>query len=176
MNEPIRLHLACGKIKINGWKNIDARKDTNPDIVSGVEKLDFVEKNSVDDIYACHILEHFGFRLVKPTAMDVLKNWVSVLKPNGNIYLSVLDLKVIGRAFNNIRNTKQQTDFIYATFGGCNYEGNMHKTGFTEELLRQMMTNAGLKNIKPFESFVNDTSRFVLHGYPLSLNLVGQRQ
>ena len=51
-----KLHLGCFHKKIYGFTNVDIREDVEPDLVDDVFKLENVENESVDLIYACHVL------------------------------------------------------------------------------------------------------------------------
>jgi len=57
--KPTKLHLGCGDKKIHGWTNVDLRKEVNPDMVRDITKINETYTNTVDIIYACHVLEHF---------------------------------------------------------------------------------------------------------------------
>src|SRR5438128_2032906 len=76
------------------------------------------EPNSIDVIYASHLLEHFEIRKVK----DVLANWYSVLKPGGKLIINVPDLDWICLAWlrPEMRLPYWQDDFkmLEAFFGG----------------------------------------------------------
>ena len=77
----MKLHLGCGLKKIEGYVNIDIRPDVNPDIIDDIYKLNKIPNNSVDVIYACHVLEHFG----RHEYLNVLKRWFEILKEGGEV-------------------------------------------------------------------------------------------
>ncbi len=57
----MKLHLGCGKIKLEGWVNIDIEASCKPDAVVDLEKLPWPwEDNSVSHILMSHVLEHLG--------------------------------------------------------------------------------------------------------------------
>lgn len=172
----MKLHLGCGDIRIEGWHGVDARGGAAVDTVSRLEQVGrYFDANSIDAIYACHVLEHFGFNGVKPDALDALTGWVRLLKPGGECFISVPDLRKAAQGILGAGSIGAQFNFMKLIYGGCEYPENRHFIGFTDELLRRMMVAAGLRDIVPFESFANDTSRFVLHGIDVSLNLKGVR-
>jgi predicted SAM-dependent methyltransferase len=173
----MKLHLGCGEIRLDGWTNVDVRPTSATDLVEDIAILPSMHEQSVDEIYACHVLEHFGFVNVRPTAESVLRRWAQLLKPGGRLLISVPDMKQVAQAFLAFDNdTRKQFDFLRATFGGCDYPENRHMVGFTTELLTQLFQKAGLEGVELFESFAVDTSRFVLHGIPLSLNLAARKK
>ena len=55
----MKLHLGCGNRRIDGFVNIDVMESDAVDLTSDVMKLPY-EENSVDLIYGCSMLEHFG--------------------------------------------------------------------------------------------------------------------
>lgn len=81
----IKLNLGSGTTRYEGWKNVDFDRKCKPDYVANVKKLPFKD-NSIDEIFASHILEHTTIQ------DDVLKEWERVLKPNGRITIAVPDL------------------------------------------------------------------------------------
>ena len=70
----MKLNLGCNDFKLKGFINIDIDPRVNPDVVADVCKLPY-EDNSVEEIYAGHVLEHI------PMYIDALKEWHRVLQP-----------------------------------------------------------------------------------------------
>ena len=58
-DKKILLHLGCGKRSLKGYINIDILKDENVDLVADISKLPY-KNDSVDEIYSCCAIEHFG--------------------------------------------------------------------------------------------------------------------
>jgi len=87
----MKLHLGCFYKKIHGFTNVDIREDVNPDLIDDVFKLEKVENESVDLIYACHVLEHAK----KQESKDAIKRWHEVLKKGGILRVSVPDLQSV---------------------------------------------------------------------------------
>lgn len=57
----MKLHIGCGEKNLPGWKHFDVRKiDEHIDYVGNADDLSIFSDNSIDEIYACHLLEHFG--------------------------------------------------------------------------------------------------------------------
>lgn len=171
----MKYHLGCGDIRLDGWVNVDARPSPAVDLVCDLADVSQLPKGA-EAVYACHVLEHFGFNGVTPSAGDVLRGWVGLLAPGGKCYISVPDLQKIGAAIADARCLVEQCNFMKCIYGGCEYPQNRHFSGFTDNLLVHVMTAAGLGDIQWFDSFAEDTSRFVLHGCNVSLNLVGTKQ
>jgi hypothetical protein len=81
----VKLNLGCGDERIPGYINCDLYEPTADAQFDA--KLIPLPDNSVDEIRAYHLIEHFTFH----TAFDVLKEWKRVLKPNGKLVLETPD-------------------------------------------------------------------------------------
>jgi len=82
----MRINLGCHKWKLKGFVNVDIDPRVEPDLLADTGKLP-MQDNSVDEIYAGHMLEHFKLR------EDPLKEWQRVLKPGGVITITVPDFE-----------------------------------------------------------------------------------
>ncbi len=77
--EAIRLNLGSGYTKIDGYANIDNRKEVNPDLLCDVlEGLPY-DDSSVDEVRAFDFLEHIPLG----KQVDVITEIWRVLKPGG---------------------------------------------------------------------------------------------
>lgn len=80
----MKLHIGCGNRYLAGYKHLDARQFPHVDYIGKAEDLSRFEDESIDEIYACHILEHFR----RNEVASVLKEWYRVLYTGGGITLS----------------------------------------------------------------------------------------
>lgn len=76
--------------------SFDVHIDLNPncphlEYVHSVDKLEMFENNSVDEIRACDVLEHFSYR----DTIRVLKEWLRVLVPGGKVYIQTPNAKLL---------------------------------------------------------------------------------
>lgn len=151
----MKLHIGNNNINLEGYENVDRNigKEAYP--------LDYPD-NSADEIYASHILEHFGHNEV----FNVVKEWVRVLKPNGILKIAVPDFEYIARNYLEGNDIQVQG----YTMGGQSDENDYHKCIFDESVLTEIMKNSGLSNIKRWESKVKDCAAL-----PVSLNLQGSK-
>jgi predicted SAM-dependent methyltransferase len=81
----MKINVGSGKIRIDGYKNLDMDPRNEPEYVGKAEELPF-EDGTVDVIYASHILEH-----ILPD-IDVIKEWHRVLKVGGELFVAVPDI------------------------------------------------------------------------------------
>ena len=159
----MKLHLACGNRKIPGFVNIDIQQTSATDLVADITKLPY-EKNSIDLIYSCCVIEHFGknsnlnfFR--KTSWTDALNHWFDVLKPGGNIYMSTMNFRAICKEYLENNNLEQLIGII---LGGQKNEEDLHGMVFDYKTLQNGMQDAGFKNIQEynwweFEAFTKNS-------------------
>jgi len=83
----IKLNLGCGDFRIEeeGFVNIDARELPTVDVVADITELPY-DDNSIEFIYAGHILEHCE------DWRKALTEWKRVLKPEGEIIITIPDI------------------------------------------------------------------------------------
>jgi len=139
-----KLHLGCYDRKIHGFINIDIREDVNPDVVDDVFKLEKFENNSVDLIYACHILEH----ATKKDSILVLKRWYEVLKPGGILRLCVPDLQAAFEYYICYKDLSVLQTIIY---GSQKHPYDFHYTGWDEQSLSNDLKKVGFLKIKKYD-------------------------
>jgi len=140
----MKLHLGCGDKKIKGYINIDIREDVNPDLVDDIAKLNNVNNNSVDVIYACHVLEHFGRHEYK----KVLKRWFEVLKNGGILRIAVPDFEKVVEYYNDNKDLTKLMGFLY---GGQNYEQNFHYCTWDFNSLQNSLKSLGFSEVYRYD-------------------------
>jgi glycosyltransferase involved in cell wall biosynthesis len=143
MLDKLKLHLACGHDYDDSYINVDlyAPEDAVCDVRFDVMKLPY-DDNSVDEIKAFHIIEHFHFYEIQ----EVLKEWHRVLKPGGRLYLETPDFLESCRAF--VDGSEDFRILLYNHFFAHPWvPGQTHKFLFTESQLRTNLEWAGFKII-----------------------------
>lgn len=137
----IKLNLGCGGDYIQGFVNVDLYSD-KADQKYDISKLPY-ETNSVDEIRAYHVIEHFDFL----HAHDVLKEWNRVLKIGGKFKLETPDFLESCKEF--VNSNQDGRWHLYGHFFSTAWinPGLIHKFLYTEYELKNSMTKAGFKNI-----------------------------
>lgn len=136
----MKLHLGSGKIRKEGFINIDIDPETNPDKVFDLNKdLDYKD-NSVDEILASHLLEH-----LHRNSLGVLKDWYRMLKKGGKLEVRVPNLEWSAEQIINKRLDNWVLQVIY---GEQSNKYQIHLTGFTVERLRNLLVRAGFQEPK----------------------------
>lgn len=148
----MKLNLGGGNQKIPGFINIDRLHGQE------VFPLPAYANDSVDEIRASHILEHFGHREVP----EVLKEWVRVLKPGGVLRLAVPDFDYI------VQHRHDELPLESYLMGGQSDQNDFHKSIYTERKLRDLMRYVGLTDVTRWQSEIQDCASL-----PVSLNLQG---
>ena len=116
----MKLHLGCGKRYIPGYIHIDAVPFEHIDQVCSIDRLEFLENDSVEVIYGCHVLEHFK----RKETPAVLKEWYRILKPGGTLRLAVPDFRALVEVYQKSDGDIEAV--IGPIFGRQNYLYNFH--------------------------------------------------
>ena len=178
IKKQLKLHLGCGNKRISGegWINIDARKLPEVDEVDDVRELAKYKANSVDLIYASHILEHISRR----EYTKVLSRWYEILKPNGVLRIAVPDIDAVIEHYIKNKDLRLLRGFIW---GGQTYGENVHYCGWNKRTLTEDLYNIGFLDIKLYDwrktehSGIDDFSQSYLphmdkdNGVLMSLNM-----
>ena len=178
----MKLHIGCGERYLPGYKHYDGRNvGEHIDYVGEADDLSMFEDNSLEEIYACHLLEHFGRHDVD----RVLKIWYTKIMGGGGILrIAVPDFASIIKAYEKFHDMEKIMGLLY---GGQNYEYNYHHVGFDFNYLKQKLENIGFTDIKRYDwkEFLpegyDDFSRAYLphmdieNGILMSLNIIAKK-
>ena len=122
---------------------VDLRDECEPDFRSDLRLLPFGPK-SYDVVFSSHVLEHFG----REEMMDVLEEWLKVLKPDGEFRIIVPNLEWAAK---EILKKRISADALNVLYGSQEYALNFHKNGFTPARLKGALKKAGLEVVKEEE-------------------------
>jgi len=169
-----KVEIGPGNKRIdNSWVTLGPYEADNIDIVVrwGIDSLPFKD-NSIDLIYASHVLEHIWWY----RSLDALKEAYRVLKKDACLELHVPDFEKLVHCYLNKhcgdswRKFNDDDDFMtwlngrIFTYGG---PGNIHRAVFDERYLKKLLSLAG------FSSILNGAPiRGHDHGY-INLSLTG---
>ncbi len=175
-----KLHLGCGKRYIPGFTHVDLADYPHIDYRHNVSDLSMFEDNSIELVYACHVLEHFKrFEVEK-----VLKEWHRVLVPHGILRLAVPDFESIVLVYEKHKDIELVMGLLY---GGQEYEYNFHHVLFDFKYLEKLLGKVGFKNIHRYDwrntvhKDYDDYSQAYIphmdkeHGILMSLNVEGEK-
>jgi predicted SAM-dependent methyltransferase len=145
MKGNLRLNVGAGHIPREGYLNVDARELPGIDVLADVRLLPF-EAGDLSEIYSAHLLEHFP---IEELRRSILPHWVSLLEDGGKLVAVVPDVEtmVVEHAAGRI----DFKDFIEVMYGGQEYDGDFHYSGFSKETLTALLEEAGLEDVKVIE-------------------------
>ncbi|MDY6991152.1 MAG: methyltransferase domain-containing protein [Pseudomonadota bacterium] len=150
----VRLNLGCGDKILPGYINVDvapSRRGQTPDVLCDLHQLTPFADNSVDEILSVHVIEHFW----RWEVVAVLKEWVRVLKPQGQMILECPNL--LSACLEFVNNPEQcagpgpegqRTMWVF--YGDPAWQDPLmnHRWGYTPKSLAQVMFEAGLVNLR----------------------------
>lgn len=148
-----KLNIGAGTTEIEGFTAIDRKLGTE------AYPLEYAD-NSVEEIRASHVLEHFDFAEAKVA----LAEWVRVLKPGGLIKIAVPDFERVSTADNL---------WAHYVMGGQTDKDDYHKSLYNRERLAAYMQDAGLEMLRTWETN-GDVKDLASH--PVSLRLQGTKK
>ncbi len=159
--DAIVLDIGCGDTQywIPEGKRIrlDINPDVEPDVVADARALPF-EDCFADMVYSSHLLEHFSIR----DTINILKEWIRVLKIGGKFVLVLPNLKWASHKIMKGAASQEQAELAMNVF----YSGqkgtvkeaheDVHKAGFTVEIVKGLLERLGvLKDIEVHTSQAN---------------------
>lgn len=180
MKNELKLHLGCFNKKIHGFINIDIREDVNPDVVDNIFTLEKFEPNSIDLIYACHVLEH----LDRKESKLALKRWYEILKPGGVARIAVPDVEKAFKHYLYYGDFKFLYSFLW---GSQRHPFDYHKHGWTLKTIKEDLCEVGFTDVKEYDwkqtehFYIDDYSQAYyphmdkLNGELLSLNIEARK-
>ncbi|MEK7549176.1 MAG: methyltransferase domain-containing protein, partial [Patescibacteria group bacterium] len=139
--KPTKLNLGCGDLILKGFINIDLYSDKAQLKCNG-KYLPFKD-NSIDEIYASHLIEHFDFK----EGFDVLKEWLRVLKVEGKLIIETPDLLESAKKFIEA-NEQERINFYSHFFSEPWIDGQWHKFLYTYTQLKWTLEQVGFRSIE----------------------------
>ncbi len=126
-----------------GYWNIDL----NP-LLPGVLPADAMllpfKDNSITEVRASHLLEHFHIKDVK----SALSEWYRVLKPGGVVLVIVPDITEIAKRWITSSLEAKINWWNPAIFGSHRGEGQDHMCGLDRVMLTVVLKEVGFRNIR----------------------------
>lgn len=152
----MRVNIGPGRYPLEGYENLD--------IAEGRPGYPLpYESDSVDEVRASHVLEHYGHR----EALQVLAEWVRVLRPGGVLKIAVPDFKAVASRYLAGERIPVQAYVM----GGQTGEHDYHRSIYDADVLRAAMEHVGLTDIEPWPGGEDYCS-----GLDVSLNLQGRKK
>lgn len=172
-SRPLKLNLGCGDKILPGYVNVDivdSRRDVIPDVICDLRRLTFSD-NSAEEILSVHVVEHFW----RWEVVDILKEWVRVLRPGGKMILECPN--VLSACQELLRDPNAASGAgaegqrsMWVLYGDPAWRDPLmvHRWGYTPHSLAQVMAEAGLVNIR------QEPAQFKLRE-PRDMRIVGEK-
>lgn len=165
----MKLHIGGEEVR-DGWSIVNAQRKPGVDFLGDIADLSQFGSDTVEAVYASHVLEH----VPQSRALPTLEGIYRILKPSGRIYVSVPDLDILAHAIlNPLASPDSKFQLMRMMFGGQIDEFDYHFFGWNQLFLTEFLTRARFKGIQRVDSFglFNDTSEYRPYGFPISLNM-----
>jgi predicted SAM-dependent methyltransferase len=168
----MKIHAGCGPIYIDGFYNIDKRTDVKTDFCGSLFDVETVE---ADFIWSCHMLEHLEYPMGVVDCLALFYKW---LKPGGGLRLALPDLELVANYYTQ---KKKNLYNIFGTTTDKHYfkkqsaaerfmffmRGWEHTIIFDFDLIKELLEDAGFKNIKKKEFNMSDFGKWEHDRYPI---------
>jgi SAM-dependent methyltransferase len=150
----------------------ESRAGRKPDVLCDLHRLTPFADASADEILSVHVVEHFW----RWEVLDVLREWVRVLRPGGLMVLECPNLISACEAFladpermSGPGNEGQRTMWVF--YGDPAWQDPLmvHRWGYTPQSLARLMQEAGLVNVR------QEPAQFKLRE-PRDMRVVGEKR
>ena len=153
-DDKMKLHLGCGKNNFDGWVNVDKHSsadihpDIHADIYDDIVVLKNFEKESVDEIYTSHVVEH----ITPQDFIKALKRWFEILKQGGVLIIRCPDARLYLKNWLDLSDDERFIESINSA-GSLNCvlgfqtkgPGYQNRNLFTEGLLSKYLKFVGFE-------------------------------
>jgi len=144
----IKLNLGCGDRRLKNYINIDIDEKMHIDGYSNecgdATCLFQYENNSVDEIYASHVLDHLSRNQDLDKALD---EWYRVLKLRGILRIAVSDFGKVVDMYSEGLDLERLWGHIV---GGQKTKYDQHGCVFDFKTLKHYLEKHGFKNIRKY--------------------------
>jgi predicted SAM-dependent methyltransferase len=153
----MQLHLGCGRIRLPGYVNIDVQPLPGVDVCADLRRLPFAA-GTVDMVYSCAVIEHFGRREWQP----VLAHWFELLRPGAMLRLSTADFAA---CCDHYQETGRVADLLGLIIGGQKDDWDWHGMVFDFALLAEGLEAVGFRNVRRYDWRETDIGRWGIDDY-----------
>jgi len=176
----IKINIGCGRRNFGkDWIHIDG--DDYPHLdYKDIFNLKFKD-NTVDLIYASHVIEYFDRLEIK----KLLSEWNRVLKPHGKIRIAVPNFKVLSKLY--LDNKISLSQVLGPLYGRMDMDGKQiyHRTTYDFDDITAVLKSTGFNKIDYYDwqstchaKFDDHSQAYIPHmdkknGILISLNVEG---
>lgn len=142
----LKIHIGCGKRDFgNKWLHVDG--EPHPHVESSDIYLTCIENNTVDVIYASHLIAYFS----KEQGAKLMHEWFLKLKPGGTLRIATPDIEVIATLY--LVHKYALENFLGPLYGRMtlNNDHVYHKTGYDFKSLTHLLYQIGFKDVNRYD-------------------------
>jgi hypothetical protein len=132
----MKFYVGSRDLKPDGYLSVDIDPANKPDIVADIKDMHTVANDACEEIYASHVLEHLEW----PDSFKALAEFARVLRRDGLLRVSVPDVRLLLEML-----VSGESDFH-----------EQHRYGFTERMLRSLLTILGLGDFDWWSSTLSE--------------------
>ena len=154
----IKINLGCGWRNFGkDWIHIDGGNYPHLDS-KDIINLPYKD-NSIDLIYASHVIEYFD----REEIPDILNKWKSKLKPGGTLRLAVPNFHTMVKLY--IEDKISLNNFLGPLYGKMKMDNSIiyHKTTYDYKELKDILDKCGFININYYDWRNTEHSNFDDH-------------
>ena len=166
----MKLHIG-GEQKKEGWHILNIQPKEGVDYIGDINDLNQFDANSIQEIYASHVIEHVSQGNVLKTFDGIRR----VLCPGGKFSVSVPDMDILCHSFiSPVTSPAVKWHVMRMMFGGQVDAHDYHFVGWNQAFMFDFLQRAGFLTASRVDSFglFMDTSEFRPYGFPISLNVI----
>lgn len=152
-SRPYKVHVGCGKVRLEGWINLDGDKTLSaPDLIWGLSNGLPFEDDSCSFVYSEHVLEHLPVEL----GVRFLRECKRILEPGGVVRIAMPSLDMLIKMSCNgnwraqdwlqwpenqfIKSRAEMLNIVFRSWG--------HQWLYDREELHRRLGEAGFSSIK----------------------------
>ena len=140
----MKLHLGSGSRYLEGYLHVDIADYEHIDIKSSVDKLNTIDNDTVDEIYASHVLEYFDRNEVE----SVLNEWKRVLKKDGVLRIAVPNFEALIKVYQETAEIEKILGPLYGKWELTDGNFIYHRTVYDKNSLTELLERMGFSDIE----------------------------
>ncbi len=149
----MKLYVGSRNYRPFGYTTVDIDPQHSPDILADITNMSSVEDSTCSEVCASHVLEHLSW----PDSFKALIEFTRVLKTDGILRVAVPDVLSLLRRIEECDGEFWAMGLLYGV-GGRENDLEIHRYGFTQKMLFEILTFLGYSKFEWWNSTHGDGS------------------